>query len=148
MKDKTCFFIGHREAPAQLRPLLDEAIAAHIENGVIDFVVGAYGAFDRMAAAALRAAKERHPEIRLYLLLPYHPAERKIDIPEGFLAYYPEGMEKVPRRLAIVRANRYMIDHSEYLIAYVWHAASNARDLLEYAENKAKQITNLADRLQ
>lgn len=42
-------------------------------------------------------------------------------------------MENVPRKVAIVRANRYMVDHTDFLIAYAWHPASNARDLLEYA---------------
>ena len=32
------------------------------------------------------------------------------NMPEGFDgSFYPEGMEKVPRRVAIVRANRYMV---------------------------------------
>ena len=57
-------------------------------------------------------------------------------------------MEGVPRKLAIVRANRYMVDHVDFLIAYAWHPASNARELVEYAEKKMKkgvvQVTNLA----
>jgi len=58
-------------------------------------------------------------------------------------------MEKVPRKLAIVRANRYMVGHVDYLIAYAWHPASNARDLLEYAERRARQglltVENIAE---
>ena len=49
-------------------------------------------------------------------------------------SFYPEGMERVPRRLAIVRANRYMAAHVDFLIAYVRHPGSNARELLLYAE--------------
>lgn len=57
--------------------------------------------------------------------------------PDGFDGtYYPPDMERVPRRMAIVRANRYMIDHVDYLIAYALHPASNARELVEYAHNK------------
>jgi len=41
--------------------------------------------------------------------------------------------------VAIVRANRYAVDHADALIAYVWHTASNARNLLEYAEKKAER---------
>ena len=52
-------------------------------------------------------------------------------------------MEKVPRRLAIVRANRYMVDHVDYLIAYAWHPASNARDLTKYAQKKGIPTMNL-----
>ena len=54
-------------------------------------------------------------------------------------------MEYVPRRLAIVRANRYMIDHVDFLIAYVWHPASNAQDLMEYAQKKGIPTTNLRE---
>lgn len=48
-------------------------------------------------------------------------------------------MEKVPRRLAIVRANRYVVDHVDYLIAYAWHSASNARELAEYAQKRERK---------
>jgi len=76
----------------------------------------------------------------LPFLLPYHPAERPIEKPDGFgNTYYPEGMEKVPRKLAIIRANRYVVDHVDYLIAYAWHPASNARELVEYAQQREKQ---------
>jgi len=149
---KSCFFIGHREAPESLAEILAEAIEKHItEYGVKEFVVGGYGAFDRMTARQLAAAKERHPEINIMLLTPYHPSERKIYLPKGFeVSFYPPGMERVPKRLAIVRANRYMVEHSDYLIAYVWHPASNARELLEYAQKLESHgkihIENLADK--
>ena len=46
-------------------------------------------------------------------------------------------MESVPRKAAIIRANRYVVDHVDYLIAYAWHPASNARELVEYAKRKS-----------
>ena len=133
---KSCFFIGHREASSEILPTLREVIEQHIvEYGVTEFIVGHYGGFDRMAARAVIAAKEQHPEIALSMLISYHLSERCVELPSGFdNTFYPPGMEKVPRRVAIVRANRYMVDHVDYLIAYVWHPASNARNLLEYAQ--------------
>ena len=111
-------------------------------------IVGNYGDFDHLAANAVIRAKQRHPQITLSLLLPYHPAERPVEKPDGFdNTYYPAGMEKVPRKLAIVRANRYVVDHVDYLIAYAWHPASNARDLVEYAQRREERgqiaVTNL-----
>ena len=143
MESKSCFFIGHREASEELLPALQKAVETHIaEYGVKEFIVGHYGGFDRLAITALRAAKERHPEITLLLLLPYHPAERPIEKPKGFdSTYYPPGMERVPRHLAIVRVNRYMVDHVDYLIAYAWHELSNAFELVEYA--KARECRGL-----
>ena len=141
MIGKSCFFIGHREASQEIVPALEEAIEKHIvDYGVTEFIVGNYGGFDHLAANAVIRAKQCHPQITLSLLLPYHPAERPIEKPEGFdNTYYPEGMEKVPRKLAIVRANRYVVDHVDYLIAYAWHPASNARELVEYAQRREKQ---------
>ena len=124
---KTCFLIGHRDVPIALREKLGNAIAAAItEYGVTEFVVGQYGAFDRMAAASLVEAKKFHPELRLLLLLPYHPSERAVVLPAGFDgSFYPPGMEAVPRRLAIVRANEYMAKNCDLLIGYAVLQNSN-----------------------
>ena len=146
----TCFFIGHREASEELFPVLTEVVERHIiEYNVTDFVVGQYGNFDKLAAKAVRVVKKRHPTVTLTLLLPYHPYDRPIPVPKGFdRTYYPPGMETVPKRAAIVQANRYMVDNSTHLIAYVWHPGSNARNLLEYAQTKSRnrmiRIENLA----
>ena len=133
-----CFFIGHREAGGELIPALAEAVERHItEYGVTSFMVGHYGNFDKLAARAVIDAKKRHPEVTLTLLLPYHPFDRPIPTPEGFDGtFYPPGMETVPRRAAIVRANHYMVDNSTHLIAYAWHPASNALELVEYAQRR------------
>lgn len=146
---KTCFFIGHRETPDNILNQLQIAVEKHIiENGVTDFVIGQYGAFDRLAAAAVKNEKKRHPSVTLSLLLPYHPYNRPVQIPPGFDAtFYPPGMERVPKRLAIIKANQYMVDNSDFLIAYVWHPASNARNLLEYARKRSIHVQNLAEPL-
>ena len=83
-------------------------------------------------------------------VIPYHPAEYLTEIPEGYDGtFYPFGMENVPRRFAIPRANRSMIETCDYLIAYVTHTASNAHRFLEYARRREKKgllhIVNLAD---
>ena len=148
---KSCFFIGHREADERLIPLLTQTIERLItEESVSIFYVGRYGGFDQIAASAVKRAKKIHPGITLILVLPYHPAERPLEIPTGFdSTYYPEGLERVPKRYAISRVNRIMIDTSDWLIAYVQHGASNSRTLLEYAKRRERegriQIENLAE---
>ena len=118
MNGKSCFFIGHRETSEAIYPTLYAAVEQHIlEYGVTEFIVGHYGVFDRLAASAVKAAKHLYPDVKLILLLPYHPAERPIPTPDGFdNTFYPPGMESVPRKIAIVRANRYVVDHVDYLI--------------------------------
>lgn len=152
MEGKSCFFIGHREASSELLPILRQTVEKHIsEYGVTEFIVGGYGGFDHIAARTVISLKQQYPKITLSLLIPYHPAERPIETPPGFdNTYYPPGMEKVPRKLAIVRANRYMVEHIDYLIAYAWHPASNARDLVEYArklETKGRIAVTVLERV-
>ena len=147
MDKKRCFLIGHHDAPESIYPALQREIERHItELDVTEFIVGHYGNFDRMAARALASAKQSHPEISLWLLLPYHPAEQKVEVPEGFDgSFYPEGMEKVPRRVAIVKANRYAVEQVKYLIVYRRYAAGNVSKLIDYTQirKKAPQLTFL-----
>lgn len=143
---KTCFLIGHRDVPEELRERLEKAIdEAIMRDGVTEFVVGRYGAFDRMAAGCLVEAKKNHPELRLVLLLPYHPAERPVALPRGFdSSFYPPGMEQVPRRLAIVRANEYMARHCDVLICYALMENSNPGKIIRIA-NGNSTVINLAE---
>ena len=153
MDRKCCFFIGHREANERLLPRLELVIDRLItEENVCYFYVGGYGGFDQIAAAAVKSAKKKHPNITLMLVLPYHPAERPIEKPPGYDGtYYPEGQEKTPRPFAIVKANQLMVDSCDWLVCYVRHGASNSRNLLEYAHRWEKkgliQIINIAERM-
>ena len=82
---------------------------------------------------ALYAVVEQH-------ILEYGVTEFIVGHYGGFdSTFYPPGMESVPRKVAIVRANRYVVDHVDYLIAYAWHPASNARELVEYAKRRVKK---------
>ena len=89
-------------------------------------------------------AKKRHPEVTLTLLLPY-PMSR---IPAEFDGTFtPPGIETVSRRFAIVYANRYMIAHSDCLIAYVTHTGSNAARYLTLVQARLGElrVENLGD---
>ena len=147
---KTCFFIGHRDAPETLRSLLDASVKRHInEYGVTEFVVGHYGRFDYMAASAVQRAKERHPEVTLTLLLPYYPFPYNTSDYDS--TYYPEGMENIPKPFAIVRANEHMIKNCEYLICYDAGVVGNTGKLVKKAlRRQAKgemHVENLAELL-
>lgn len=137
----SCFFIGHRDAPKELLPAVRAAAEELIrEEGVHDFYVGSRGNFDKLAAAAVRELGKSYPDIRLFLVLAYLPATGS-ELPEGFTgSVFPEGLEKVPRRYAILRANRAMVDSCEYLVAYAPHLTGNARQVVEYARGKGRRV--------
>ena len=143
---KTCCFIGHSQIYEDISQALADAVDRHIsEYGVTDFLVGNYGAFDRMAGAAVKAAKARHSGIRLYLMLPYHPERgRPLPLRAGYDSFvYPEEMEGVPFRRAIPRLNQLMVNDSVYAIVYVRYPLGGAATTLEYARHKGLTITNL-----
>lgn len=63
---KTCFFMGNRHTPNNIRKPFIQAIERHIaEYGVTTFIVGHYGNFDSMVIGALREAKKQHNDIEL-----------------------------------------------------------------------------------
>ncbi len=143
MSRKSCFLIGHREVSEKIYPARYAAIEEHTTRyGVTEFMVGRYSSFDSLAAKAVKTTKQSHPEVELTLLLPYHPAERPIPVPDGFDSTYILRAWKGTRKVAIVRANRYMVDHTDFLIAYAWRPASNARDLLEYARKRREKVSS------
>ena len=139
MNNKTCFFIGNRRVPSDIREQLTETVEKHIiEFGVTMFIVGHYGGFDSLAIGVLKDVKKQYPYIKLYLLAPY-ALDKHIGAPEGFDGIlYPEGLEFVPKRYAIVQANRYMIKNSDYLIAYC-HYIGNTHNFVEYARRCEKK---------
>ena len=147
---KSCFFIGHRDAPESVLSSLTIALERLIvEENVGYFYVGQYGSFDRMAAQAVKEVKQHYPEVRLMLVLPYHPALRPVETQEGFgSACYPWEDEKIPKRLAIIKTNRRMVDTCDYLIAHAWHHLGGSGQIVEYARKREAKglshVTNLA----
>ena len=137
----SCFFIGHRDAPGSLLPAVRAAAEGLIrEEGVTDFYVGSRGSFDRLAAGAVLELKEAHPQVRLYRVLAYLPAKGVGEVPPGFTGtVFPQGLESAPRRFAILRANRVMVDACDYLIAYAPHETGNARRVLDYARRRQER---------
>lgn len=149
----SCFFIGHRETSTAIQPILYHAIEKMIqEEQVLHFYVGKYGYFDQLAGESVCALKAKYQQIKLFLVLPYHPSIRFIDPPHGFDGtFFPEGMEYAHPRHAIMTANRVMVDQCDHLIACVYHTIGNAYKVLEYARKKEERsrihIINLGNGL-
>lgn len=143
---KSCFLFGHADCPDSIMSRIEKAIeGCYSQKGICNFYIGSRGRFDSLAATAIKRVRERHPSLRLYLLLAYHPGEGRVNLPDGFDGSYYPPLENVPRQFAIVRANPYMIDTSDHIICYVKHIG-NARNLLEYAERRKKAIVqNVAE---
>lgn len=109
--------------------------------GVNKFWVGNYGSFDKLAAEIVRELKQQYPNIELNLIIPYLTKEIN-DYKEQYdkahdniiIAPMPMG---TPNRYRILFANRYMVDKSRYLVAYVNYLFGGAAKTLEYAKQKS-----------
>ena len=135
----TCFFIGSRHAPSSIKEVLIEVTEKHITDyNVTTFTVGHYGGFDSLVISALKELKKKYTNINLYLLFPYALTQKSIEIPDGFSSIYPDGLEHVPLRLAIVQANMLSVRANDYLIAYP-SAVGNSRKICEYAQKLEKK---------
>lgn len=139
---RSCFLFGHADAPESVLPDLTAAIEREAAGGTRVFYVGYHGNFDRMAAAALRRVKQKF-DITAMLVLAYHPAEYPVETPEGFDGTFYPPLEGVPRKAALVRANRHMAASADVIICYVRHYG-NSRTLLEYAQRRGICVINLA----
>ncbi len=132
-------FCGHRDVFDQeaVDAWLNETVEELIREGVDCFYLGGYGQFDMLAAAVVRKQKERHPQIRSVLVLPY--LDRPFDASAYDETVYPP-LENVTKRYAISRRNEYMIDQSDVVIAFVTHSFGGAYKTLCYAQRKQKRI--------
>ncbi len=152
--DKGCSFTGHRKIlPTHqyaLTDLLDRAIAYAYADGCRIFYSGGAVGFDTLAAQRVRAFRERHPDVRLVLLLPcmgqdehwswgqklsYEHLLRSADeIVFVSEEYTPDCMRK--RNLALV-------DRADMLIAYCGRMRSGSGQTLAMAKKKGISTYNL-----
>lgn len=140
---KRCCFAGHSKLYhmdgiyAHLLQLVEKLI---VEEGVSEFWVGNYGNFDRLSAKAVRALKEKYPNIQLNLVIPYVTSginEDKDFYRKNYdyilMADIPE---KTPKRFQILKCNEYMVDSSDFLICYVEYSWGGAAKTVAYARRK------------
>ena len=87
----------------------------------------------------LQELKKKYTGIRSYLILSYIPGEKKESDTEFYSNFdniiYPS-LERIPPRYAILKRNEWMIDNSDFLIAYVGHNWGGAYKTLQYAKKK------------
>lgn len=139
----TCTFFGHRDCPESIKVNLKQEIERLICDQEVDtFYVGTQGSFDRMAYSALKELRNKYSNIKVYRVLAYMPRNDAVlrDNAEDEDTILPEGIERVHPRYAIVLRNNWMIDHSEYVIAYITHPTGGAYQAVEKAKKKGRRV--------
>lgn len=150
-----CLFTGHRELPADCRPLqqaLLQQIEALLARGCTDFLSGGAEGFDLLAAETVLEIKRRRPEARLCMVLPYRGQEK------GFSHRDQLRYRAILARADLVRytADRYykgclltrdrvMAEAADYCICYLTRSTGGTAYTVRKAAQRDIPIFNLAD---
>lgn len=139
-----CTFFGHRDCPSDLKPLLKYVILDLIAtHGVDIFYVGHQGGFDSLVRGVLRELEQEYSEVRYAVVLAYTPSGAPVaDTADTML---PEGIELVHPRYAISWRNNWMLQQSDFVIAYVAHSWGGAAQYVQKANRSGKNVINLFD---
>ena len=137
----TVTFCGHRHTQdtPELRAWIADSVEKLIGEGADTFYLGGYGDFDRIAASVVWGLKEKYPQIESVLVLAY--LGRKVNAEYYDRTMYPE-IESGPKRFAITKRNRWLVDNSDVLIAYVILDSGGAAATRRYAVRKKKYVIN------
>lgn len=140
-----CTFFGHRDCPDSLKARLQSVVIDLITNHDVDmFYVGNQGGFDRLVRGVLREITQECPRAQYAVVLAYMPSERPVlgDTSDTLL---PEGIELVHPRYAISWRNNWMLQQSDFVIAYVAHSWGGAARYMQKAIRSGKIVINLFD---
>lgn len=144
----TVCFCGHSKLYSNydsIRAKCLEIVRGLIAKGADSFLIGDYGDFDSLAASVCLALKKDYPNIEVCLVLPYYRpyiddyTQQRYNRFDSIITPPPED---TPYRYRIVKANQYMVDQADIVIAYV-RTSGGAAKTMEYAIRKAKNIINL-----
>ena len=126
-----------------------EILNDRVGNEPCDFFVGEYGGFDNFAYDCAKKFIKNHVRDKVIFITPYPVLTREksdLQYQKRFDSILYPGIETVPRRYAILCRNRWIVEHSDILIAYVTHKYGGAYTMYQYAKRKNKEIYNIAKR--
>lgn len=156
MREHTCCFTGHREIdPAKyiyikhrLICVIDELISA----GITDFCTGGALGFDTVAAQTVLEARERHPDIKLHLVLPckeqaekwsYIHRETYNDIIKR--ADSSEYLSEQYTRYCMQLRNRALVERSSICVCCLEKAQGGTAYTVNYARQKGLKVINIME---
>lgn len=155
----TCCFTGHRYFPWKddtghpqhkaLLAKLEEAIDWALAKGAAHFICGNAVGVDTWAAELVLKKRKTHPQIFLEVALPF--SGHNANVPACQMVRQKADLVHVVgtaknRRAAFFERNRYMVDHSNLLIAVYCksHARSGTVATMEYAKKQGIEVIEIS----
>ena len=161
-KPVSCCFTGHRPAKLpwgtdegderclRLKARLREVIARDVEDGYTHFICGMAEGCDLYCAEAVLALRERHSEVTLEAAIPcptqadgWSEAQRERYRRILEQCDYETMVQERYTRECMQRRNRYMVDHSDLLIAVHDGLPGGTRYTIEYALRRGVNIIDV-----
>lgn len=156
VREKTCFFTGHRDIPqekyAEIQRKLEAAVEGLVTKGIIYYAVGGALGFDMLAAMTVLKLKGKYPQLRLVLILPcknhnFSWQGRDIRIFEGIRDHADKVVYTAERYYngCMYKRNRHMAEGSGYCICYRERDTGGTAYTVNYALSLGIRIINIAE---
>jgi len=143
-------FCGHsqytesEEDEQKILSLLREIIGDHHA----ELYLGGYGSFDSFARRCGKKYQVTHPNTKLIFVTPYITTDYKRNHLDYNKDLYDEilypSLEDKPLKFAISYRNKWMVEQSDYVIAYITHDWGGAYKTYIHAQRKKKPLFNIS----
>lgn len=155
MRENTCCFTGHRpenmeHSETDIRPRIEQAIETAMEKGIMTFITGMAMGTDIWAAEIVLEKKEKNRNIRLICALPHPNFEKRRSIVEQ--TRFRDILKNADDVILVNRRyfsgcyhvrNKWMVDHSEMVIAVYNGSAGGTRNTVAYARSSGIDVVNI-----
>lgn len=150
----TCCFTGHRvmskAEQKEVIPVLEEAVLNAMHQGVTVFRNGGALGFDTLSALHILGLRKKYPDIKLLIDAPHkkqsaHWAEMDRDIYD-YILRCADGVNFVSEQYSancMQKRNRFMVTHSDMVIAYIRTPRGGSYYTACYAERMGKTVVYL-----
>lgn len=148
-KIKACSGFGHREVFEIIDYKLTNAIDNALAYGCTVFYTGAMGKFDELFSSVVRLRKKTCQEIKLICVKPYMTKEIN-EYGDYLYALYddiiiPTELAGVHYKSAIKKRNRWLVDHSDFIIGYTIRNYGGAYEAIKYAMKSNKIVVKFGN---
>ena len=140
---KSCALFGSRvlfEPEAIVVSKLEKLLIELIQNqDVTKIYVGQYGDFERLSSRVAMKIKQMYPEHQIDVCFvaayenDFHYAKCTFSS-----CILPLANKPIPRRAKIVQRNRWLVEHSDFVVDYLCNRCGGAYDTLKYAQKYFK----------
>ena len=149
---RRCCFTGHRPKKLTadseaIKALLAAEIDAAIADGITVFITGMARGVDMWAAELVLARRATNPGVTLFCAIPYEGFEKKWadtwrDLYQSILAQANGSKVFQPRftYASFQERNRWMVDHSERVIAVFNGEKGGTKNTLDYARKAGVRV--------